>query len=151
MEEWIGGGLGGGGEEDAALVLLPGERGAEEGERLAGAGGGLEEGVAVPLPAGAVEGGYDATHERELGSIGPVGELHGDAPDLVDVGFRARIRVLGGGLAIHRCGHLQSFGLFGFFWICGAAEGHRSQTQSWMNRRCRCEERAGFWVSGKMN
>lgn len=67
------------------LVALPGEGGAEKGEGFAGAGGGFKEGVAVALPLGAVEGGDDAAHEGELRTIGLVGEVDGDSPDLVHV------------------------------------------------------------------
>lgn len=85
------------GEEAAGLVALPGEGGAEEGEGLACAGRGLEEGVAVALAAGAVEGVDDAAHEGELGPVGFVRELDWDASDLVGTGAGlAGVRVLEG-------------------------------------------------------
>lgn len=86
------------------MVALPGEGGAEEGEGLAGAGGGLEESVASALPAGAIEGGDDAPHEGELGAVGLEGELHGDAADLVDAGAAvlARVRASKWRRGIHR-------------------------------------------------
>lgn len=62
---------------------LPGERGAEEGERLSGACGRLEERVGAPLPPGTVERRDDPSHERQLRPVGLVGELHRHAAHLV--------------------------------------------------------------------
>lgn len=41
--------------------------------------------MAVAVAEGTVEGGHDAAHERELGPVRPVRELHGHAPDVEDV------------------------------------------------------------------
>lgn len=76
-------------------MALPGEGGAEKGEGFACAGGGFKEGVAVALPLGAVEGSDDAAHEGELRTIGLVGEVDGDSPDLVHV------RVFFGSCRVH--------------------------------------------------
>lgn len=92
MEERVGGGGGRRGWGAERVVPLPGERGAEEGERLAGAGGRLEERVRLPLPTRAVERGDDPPHERQLRPVGLVGELHRHAAHLVhaSVGPRSR-------------------------------------------------------------
>ena len=93
---------------------LPGERGAEEGEQLAGACGRLEERVGAPLPPRTVERGDDPPHERQLRPVGLVGELHRHAAHLVHASassFRPRARggrrrgevvVIGHGGAAHR-------------------------------------------------
>lgn len=80
--------------EAAGVVVLPGEGGAEKGEGLAGARGGLEEGVAVSLPPGTVQSRDDPAHVCQLGAVWLVGELHRHARYLVHV-LRARVRVLG--------------------------------------------------------
>jgi len=115
VEEWIGGGGGGGGGRGAERVVpLPGERGAEEGERLAGACGRFEERVGASLPPRTVERGDDPPHERQLRPVGLVGELHRNAAHLVHASassFRPRARgwrrrgevvVIGHGGAAHR-------------------------------------------------
>lgn len=97
---------------------MPGEGGAEEGEGLASAGRGFEEGVGVALVPGAAEGGDDAAHERELGAVGLVGELNGDAPDPVDVGLGTMVRVWDGARvrvrALERGGEIDRSGHFGW-------------------------------------
>lgn len=67
------------------VVLLPSEHRAEQGERFASAGGRLEQRVAVAVSLGAIERGYDAAHEGELGPVGLVREFDLEASDLVDV------------------------------------------------------------------
>lgn len=80
--------------ETAGVVVLPGEGGAKQGEGFAGAGGGLEEGVAVALPPGPVQGRDHPPHVRQLGTVWLVRELHGHARYLVHAfGARARVRV----------------------------------------------------------
>lgn len=67
------------------MVLLPSEHRAEQGERFASTSGRLEQRVAVAVSLGAIERGYDAAHEGELGSVGLVREFDLEASDLVDV------------------------------------------------------------------
>jgi hypothetical protein len=65
------------------VAPLPGERGAEEGERLAGAGGRLEERVRLPLPPRSLQRGDDPPHEHQLRPVRCVGELHWQAAHVV--------------------------------------------------------------------
>lgn len=106
VEEWVGGGSGGGGGRGTQrVVALPGERGAEEGERLAGAGGRLEERVGAALPPRAVQRGDDAAHEGELRPVRLVRELHRHAAHLVHPATgRPRRRRRGGEVFVRRGG-----------------------------------------------
>lgn len=67
------------------VILLPSENGAEQRQRLPGARGRLEQRVAVAVPLGSIERGDDSAHERQLRSVGLVGELDWDASDVVCV------------------------------------------------------------------
>lgn len=75
------------------VVALPSEGGAEKRERLAGAGGGLKQGMAMAVPLGPIKCRDNPTHESQLGTVGFVGELHGYSTDVVHISrvFRDRI------------------------------------------------------------
>jgi len=92
VEERVGGSGRRGGRGAERVEPLPGERGAEEGERLAGAGRRLEERVRLPLPPRAVERGDDPPHERQLRPVGLVGELHRHAAHMVHAPVSPRSR-----------------------------------------------------------
>jgi hypothetical protein len=81
------------------VAPLPGERRAEEGERLAGAGGRLEERVRLPLPPRSVQRGDDPPHEHQLRPVRCVGELHWQATHVVHAGPPGPLRA--------RCGSRQ--------------------------------------------
>lgn len=93
-------------------MALPGERGAEERKRLAGAGGRLEERVRPALPPRAVQRGDDAAHEGQLRAVRLVGELHRHAAHLVHAAAAGRPRG-GRGVEVVGVGHG-----FGAHWWC---------------------------------
>lgn len=76
------------------IALLPSDDRAQKRERLPGSGGRFEQRVAVAVPLSSIESGDDPAHERHLGRVRLVRELHFDASDAVHVfgAFRVRCR-----------------------------------------------------------
>lgn len=88
------------------VALLPRESRAEKRQWLSGTRRWLEQRVAMALPLCSIERGDDPPHERELGPIRLVRELHRHAPDVE--------HILGGRLQVS-----AGLGVRGLARICG--------------------------------